>query len=59
MGTESIDRVVGGAIVEKHAVPNPERLVVIDERPNIQRAIAHDGDDEELVWCVVDAGGTV
>ena len=36
-----------------------ERPVVLHERPDVQRAIAHDGDDEELVRCVVDAGGTV
>ena len=59
MSTESVDRVVCGAVVEKHTMADPERPVVLEERLNVQRAVAHDGDDKELVRRVVDVGGPI
>ena len=32
---------------------------MLEERLNVQRAVAHDGNDKELVGCVVDAGGPI
>ena len=51
---QPLDGVIGGAVVEKHTVPDAERLVMIHERPDVQRTIAHDRDDEELVRSVLD-----
>ena len=40
-------------------MPDAERPVMLHERTDVQRAIAHDGDDKELVRSVFDSGGTV